>query len=171
METHSFDPEQFKGLSSEARISVRLDGEEQTRAFGAWLAGWLQDGDVVGLVGNLGAGKTTLTQGLVEAYLDEEASSPTYTLVNIYEGDGEVFHFDLYRLEDINDLETVGYWDYIESGYGISLVEWLDRIPGAWPGRGAIVHLERDDGARRLNLWLSPDLELRMPGPIPWKNI
>lgn len=171
MEAHQFDPSKFAGLIARPVVEARLDSEAQTRAFGAWLAERVVDGDVIGLVGNLGAGKTTLTQGLVEALLDEEATSPTYTLLNLYEGKTEVYHFDLYRLSDINDLETVGYWDYVESGFGVSLIEWIDRIPGAWPGHGVIVQLEHLSGARRLRLWTTDGFAERFEGALPWPNI
>ncbi len=170
METHGFDPSQFSGLEKEAIVSVHLASAEDSRALGAWMSDWLEEGDVVGLIGNLGAGKTTLTQGLVQALVDDQASSPTYTLLNVYEGDTEVFHFDLYRLEDIHDLETVGYWDYVESGFGISVIEWLDRIPGAWTGEGIVLFLEREGDGRRCEIWSTSRPAARIRKSEPWTN-
>lgn len=147
---HRFDPALF-GFN-EPRFVRSLDDAEQTRAFGAWLGESLRGGGFLGLIGDLGAGKTTLTQGLT-ASLGGEASSPTYTLVNEYELTPRVYHFDLYRLEDVDDLESVGYWDFVSDTRAIAIVEWLDQVPQAWPGEGTIVELRHQDGSRLASVW------------------
>lgn len=155
MDDHAFDPDRF-GLDAEPRGRFDLDEPAQTRWLGRRLAQLVQPGAFIGLVGPLGGGKTTLVQALVAA-LDPEvrATSPTYTLLNRYETDPPVVHVDLYRLDSFDELETLAYWDYVESPGVITCVEWLDRLPGAWPRHGIIVLLERADVGRRASLWAS----------------
>lgn len=149
-------PQHYRGLCSDPVVEFELVDEEATRRLGRWLADEATDGDFIGLVGDLGAGKTTLVQGLV-AGVDTtgrwEATSPTYALVQIYETEPVIVHIDLYRLEGWSDLESIGYWDYVDAPSGITCVEWLDRIPGAWPERGIVVELMRGPTSRKLRLW------------------
>ena len=98
-----------------------------TAALAQALAPHLRAGDVIALRGGLGAGKTTFARALISALRDEETEvpSPTYTLVQTYDGaDFPIFHFDLYRLDDPNDVVELG-WDAPVSG--LSLIEWPDR--------------------------------------------
>lgn len=147
--------ELYPGLRKEPLVEVVLKGEESTRKFGAWLGSLLERGGFLGLIGDLGAGKTTLMQGLVAARsaFQVEASSPTYALVQEYDTDPKIFHMDLYRLESFEDLESIGYWDYLDATEGIVCVEWLDRIPEAWPERGWVLELQRDGMGRRIRLF------------------
>lgn len=147
---HSFDPSLF-GLG-EPLFSRALPDVDATRDLGALAAAALVSGGFLGLIGELGAGKTTLVQGLVGA-LGGTASSPTYTLLNEYELTPRVYHFDLYRLEDVDDLESVAYWDYVTDPRAISIVEWLDRVPEAWPNGGSVLELQHEAGTRRATLW------------------
>jgi len=98
-----------------------------TAALAQTLAPHLRAGDVIALRGGLGAGKTTFARALISALRDEETEvpSPTYTLVQTYDSaDFPIFHFDLYRLDDPNDVVELG-WD--ETVSGLSLIEWPDR--------------------------------------------
>lgn len=157
------------GLSAHPDETVALPDDDATRALGKRLGLVLGPGDFVGLVGNLGAGKTTLMQGLVEALSPEaEASSPTYTLVNEYATSPRLFHFDLYRLEHADDLEGIAYWEYVEDVDAIACVEWLDRIPSAWPGAGVLVVLSHEaDGTRRAALWLGKRTDAWREDDVP----
>ena len=142
---------------NEPLVSVHLASEDETRAFGARLAELLSGGGFLGLVGNLGAGKTTLVQGLVGALADgAEATSPTYTLLHEYEGDPPIYHFDLYRLGSVDELETVAYWDYAEDRDAVVVVEWLDQVEAAWPGEGLVVSLLHEGGMRRAEIRATP---------------
>lgn len=153
MDAPQFDPQAF-GLADEPALVIDLSDEETTRQLGRALAESLDAGAFVGLIGNLGAGKTTLVQSLVRTLAaDAEATSPTYTLLNEYDTDPPVVHVDLYRLETYDELESIGYWDYAESGLAITCVEWLDRIPEAWPRRGLIIEMERVNSTRTARLW------------------
>jgi len=114
------------------------------------------------LIGALGSGKTTLVSGMAEA-LDSgrAATSPTYTLVNRYETDPELVHVDLYRLESVDGLETTGYWDFVRAGEFVVCVEWLDRIPEAWPGTGWILRLDHRSEGRHVEIWASESVRDR----------
>jgi tRNA threonylcarbamoyladenosine biosynthesis protein TsaE len=108
-------------------ILFDLDDDAATRALGAALAGLLQTGDVIALHGELGAGKTTLTRGLVQALCgtDEDVPSPTYTLVQAYDApDFSLWHFDLYRLDRPEDVNELG-WDDTQDG--VAVIEWPAR--------------------------------------------
>jgi tRNA threonylcarbamoyladenosine biosynthesis protein TsaE len=161
MQKTDFDPAAFE-LPSSPALRLELVDATATRRLGAALAGVLEAGDFVGLVGQLGAGKTTLVQGMVEA-LDPNstATSPTYTLLHEYETAPPIVHIDLYRLETYDELESIGYWDYVESGAAISCVEWVDQVPEAWPkgDRSLLLRLVRADGARVAELFWPPQAE------------
>lgn len=139
----------------------RLDDEQATLQAGRALAQELRPGDRVALQGDLGAGKTCLTRGLMEALYhntpaQERAwvSSPTYTLVNLYPAPapwGEVAHFDLYRLHDVDDLESTGYWDTLAEAE-LAIIEWIDQVPEAWPEQALGVWLQHQEEGRLLRL-------------------
>lgn len=98
--------------------------DTETRNFGEKFGKKLKKGDVVCLTGDLGAGKTTFTKGIAKALnVSYEPTSPTFTLVNMYDGDIELYHFDLYRLESTEDLYVMDFDDYLFSG-GICVIEW-----------------------------------------------
>lgn len=112
----------------------------------------LRAGDVVALCGDLGAGKTHFSKGVVEAFGGdaEEVASPTYTLVHEYRaGRLPVFHFDFYRLEEARELRGVGWADYLQED-GVLLVEWADRFPSALPKETIRVVFSIGDGSRRV---------------------
>ena len=107
----------------------------QTRSLGKRIGKHLGKGDVVGLVGELGTGKTVLVQGMalglgvgVKSYV----RSPSFILLNIYQGRLEFYHFDLYRLDKPEDLEEINYKEYIY-GNGVAAIEWAGNLKGALP--------------------------------------
>lgn len=102
---------------------------EDTEKIGELLAQQLQPGDVIAYRGGLGAGKTAFTRGLARGLLVREpVTSPTYTIVNEYlSGSMPLFHFDMYRLRDAEDLFDIGWEDYLERG-GICAVEWSENV-------------------------------------------
>ena len=110
-------------------------GMEETMRFGKKLGMLLSPGDVVALVGELGAGKTTLVKGIVQGLgvTDRRAvKSPTFSLVHTYEGRMPVYHFDAYRLEDTQEMLDIGS-DEMISGDGVAIVEWADKVSGCLP--------------------------------------
>lgn len=115
-------------------LSVVLENEQATVALGLVLGGAAKEGGIVFLEGTLGAGKTTLCRGVLRAFGYEGAvKSPTYTLVEPYEFEGKrVYHFDLYRLGDPEELEYVGIRDYFSAG-NLCLIEWPERGRGFLP--------------------------------------
>ncbi len=152
-----FEPEWFS-FREEPRVCLELERPEATVELGRRLAERLRGGEFVGLVGQLGAGKTTLVRGMVEALGGESrATSPSYTLANVYETSPPLYHVDLYRLETIDDLESIGYWDYASSENGVLVVEWLDRIEEAWPGAGIVIYLRYVSEGRSAAIWASDD--------------
>ncbi len=117
------------------RLCVRSDSDESTRRLGGALGEVLRAGDVVGLEGDLGAGKTCFAQGVARGLgVPEErrVGSPTYTIVNVHTGRHTLYHVDLYRLRDVQELEEIGFSEMLESD-GVAVVEWFERVPEAKP--------------------------------------
>ncbi|MFN4185640.1 MAG: tRNA (adenosine(37)-N6)-threonylcarbamoyltransferase complex ATPase subunit type 1 TsaE [Hyphomonas sp.] len=132
--------------------SFILADEDATLLLGRALARILRAGDFLALYGDLGAGKTTLTRGIIQALLGpaEEVPSPTYTLVQAYEAPAfPVWHFDLYRLEDPDGVEELGWVDTVE---GVTLVEWPERAGRHLPQVRLDVLLEIHGDQRRVRL-------------------
>jgi len=131
-----------------------LPDADATQALGAQIARVLAPGDVVCLIGGLGAGKTTLARGVVAALLGPgiETPSPTYTLVQVYEAPNfDLWHADLYRLERPDESVELGLEEAFETA--VSLIEWPERLGDRLPGDRLEVHLdETSDGARRARL-------------------
>jgi tRNA threonylcarbamoyladenosine biosynthesis protein TsaE len=113
----------------ESRI-INIDNEDQTRTIARQLAAEVQPGDIIALIGDLGAGKTTFTRYLVHALGVPEhvpVTSPTFTLQNIYTGGRvAVVHMDMYRISDLDEVEALGMEEVLEAE-SLLLVEWADR--------------------------------------------
>lgn len=122
----------------------------QTRELGRRLGRLAGPGLLVLLAGDLGAGKTCFAQGVAEGLgvpADSPVTSPTYTLLNIHQGRLPLYHFDLYRLARVDDLEELGY-DEVAEGAGVTLVEWADRLAAPLPA-SLRVALSPIDATRR----------------------
>ncbi len=134
-------------------VTLFLADEPATVAFGAKLAEVTQGHGVIFLEGDLGAGKTTLTRGLIRGLGHEgPVKSPTFTVVEPYEiGDIRAFHFDLYRLVDPEELEYLGIRDYFE-GDALCLFEWPDKGAGVLPKPDLTITISPQAGGRSLNL-------------------
>ena len=140
-------------------MSIFLEGEQATIAFGQMLAKFCPAGVNIHLHGDLGTGKTTLVRGLIQSFLpNTKVKSPTYTLVEDYDVSASlqnpnqlshIYHFDLYRLADPEELEYLGGRDYF-SGDSVCLVEWPQRGEG----------------------WLEkPDLEITLEYHVEGRNV
>ena len=117
-----------------------------TEAFGETLAKRLRPGDVVAFTGSLGMGKTALTRGIARGLgYRGRVTSPTFTIVNEYEGGVPLFHFDLYRLGSSDELYDIGWDDYLARG-GVCAVEWSERVSDALPEGAVTVDIARGDG-------------------------
>ena len=105
---------------------------EETEALGEMLAGRLDPGTVIAFTGDLGAGKTAFVRGLARGlWITERVTSPTFTIVNEYEGGRlPLFHFDMYRLGSADELFDIGWEDYLARG-GVCAVEWSENIADA----------------------------------------
>lgn len=107
--------------------------ETETEKIGESLAALLHTGAVIAYCGGLGAGKTAFTRGLARGLgYEGRVTSPTFAIVNEYEGRIPLFHFDMYRLADEDELFDVGWEDYLNRG-GVCAIEWSERITGALP--------------------------------------
>jgi tRNA threonylcarbamoyladenosine biosynthesis protein TsaE len=125
-----------------SRLVLRTAGADQTRAVGAGIARVLRAGDVVLLVGPLGAGKTTLVQGLVAALGGHRAAtSPTFTLAHRYKTAPPVTHVDLWRLEHLQEVVDLALEEELEDG-GVVLVEWGDAAEPLYGNDALVVRLE-----------------------------
>ena len=116
----------------EAVIEVLSKGVEQTIALGEAIGRGLAGGEVVALIGELGTGKTHLIKGMalgLGAGAREAVTSPTFTLINEYEGRLRLVHVDAYRLENAGQLEALGFDEMVEEG-AVVVVEWADRVEG-----------------------------------------
>ncbi|MEB3237272.1 MAG: tRNA (adenosine(37)-N6)-threonylcarbamoyltransferase complex ATPase subunit type 1 TsaE [Candidatus Sericytochromatia bacterium] len=113
-------------------VCLMLAGAEETQALGAVLGRVARPGDILWLTGGLGAGKTTLTQGLACGLgVQDAVTSPTFALVHEYSGRLALRHIDLYRLEP-EELAPLGPWEWFEDG-AVVVVEWPERLGEAWP--------------------------------------
>lgn len=118
---------------------------EETFLVGKELGEKSVPGQVYTLTGDLGVGKTVFTQGLAKGLgIEEPVSSPTFTIVQVYEeGRLPFYHFDVYRIGDIEEMEEVGFEDYV-MGEGVSLIEWADLIREILPEKRTEVVIEKD---------------------------
>ena len=130
----------------EALRTLRTHSAEETSARGRALGAVLRPGDFVALVGDLGAGKTCLSRGVAEGagVPSADISSPTFAIIQRYAGRIALFHADLYRLGDPDELYATGYFDLLEGGEGAFLVEWAEQVPGAIPPGALVIRLAAD---------------------------
>lgn len=121
-------------MSTGKTLKIISSAPQETERIGSLLGTLLIPGDVIALSGELGSGKTTLVKGLARGmgFSGEEVASPSFTLVNEYNGPLPLFHIDLYRLGNERELQEIGYEEYISEA-GVVVIEWADRIPHAVP--------------------------------------
>ena len=118
---------------------------EDTAALGERIGQMAKPGEVYTLIGDLGVGKTVFTQGLAKGLgIMEPVNSPTFTIVQVYEeGRLPFYHFDVYRIGDVEEMDEIGYEDYIY-GQGVCLIEWANLIEEILPERYIRVTIEKD---------------------------
>lgn len=118
---------------------------EETHALGVRMGQEAKPGDVYTLVGDLGVGKTVLTQGIAEGLgITEPVNSPTFTIVQVYdEGRIPFYHFDVYRIGDLEEMDEIGYEDYVY-GDGLSMIEWANLIEEILPPTRKEIVIEKD---------------------------
>lgn len=138
-------------------VTIELAGLPATHALAARLARIAKPGDVLALSGDLGAGKTEFARAFIRALTDadEDVPSPTFTLVQTYEGEtGEIWHFDLYRLESAEEAFELGIEDAFHDA--ISLIEWPERLGPYLPRNRLGVHLSVTKGKNHRSAELTP---------------
>lgn len=131
-------------------FNVVTKSAAETEALGQRIASVLKGREEIALFGDLGAGKTAFTRGVCKGLgINEGVSSPTFALVNAYQGKYPVYHFDMYRITSIDDLFAVGFYDYIDTG--ILIIEWSENIES-----------ELEDDALRIRIQKSDDVNERI---------
>ena len=140
-------------------MTYRVTSDVETEALGKKLAEKLTELNkkraYIAMRGEMGVGKTVFTRGFVSHFGRANVKSPTYTIVNEYKPEGKrIYHFDLYRIEDGDDLESIGYHEYVESD-AYSIVEWSERVPEYIPDDAITVTISRvteDETARDITI-------------------
>lgn len=125
----------------------RTESPDETQTLGEKLGNRLKPGDVIALIGDLGTGKTCLTQGIARGVgiaQNEVVSSPSYILINEYNGNIPIFHIDLYRLETAAEISDLGLDEYID-GNGICIIEWAERMEDSLPDTCITIHITWED--------------------------
>lgn len=126
-------------------MHFNVDNVESTTAIGYALGKLLKSGDIVCLTGDLGTGKTHITKGIAKGLdINEHITSPTFTIVNEYDsGRLKLFHFDVYRVSDPDEIYAIGFDDYIFSD-GVSIIEWANYIEDILPKDFIHILIEKD---------------------------
>lgn len=124
---------------------IETRSAEETYNLGVEIGKKAIKGQVYTMVGDLGVGKTVFTQGMAKGLgIDEAISSPTFTIVQVYdEGRLPFYHFDVYRIGDISEMDEIGYEDYVY-GEGVTLIEWANLIEEILPEHKVCITIEKD---------------------------
>lgn len=131
---------------------IFLKNEEETKEIGYKLGKILNKGNVVCLIGDLGAGKTTLTQSLAKGLeIDDYITSPTFTIINEYEGRIPLYHFDVYRIASSEEMYEIGFEEYIY-GQGVCIIEWANLIEDIIPKEHLYIELNYKEDGREMIL-------------------
>lgn len=126
---------------------IITNSPEETRALGMQMGADLAPGAVLCLYGDLGAGKTAFTAGLAQGLgVTDYVTSPTFTIVNEYDGRIPLFHFDVYRVYDPDELYEIGFEEYFSRG-GVVCIEWADLIPSLLPADRVEIEIRKKSGA------------------------
>jgi tRNA threonylcarbamoyladenosine biosynthesis protein TsaE len=161
-------------VSDVVQATLESGSLAQTQRHGERLGRLLQAGDVVALIGPLGAGKTAFVQGVARGLevRSPRIASPTFTIVNEHAGRVPLYHVDLYRLVHADELVEIGLREYL-GGAGVSVVEWFDRFPAEQPDERLEVRIEPtgertrrlharafgDAAVARLRDWIAPEVK------------
>jgi len=133
-------------------IKIVSNSPEETKRQGKKLSALLKKGDTIALVGDLGSGKTTLTKGIARGLgvkASEYVNSPSFMIINEYNGRLPLYHFDLYRLESKSAIESTGYEEYLY-GEGVCVIEWAEKILDLLPKEYIKIEMALIDEKQRL---------------------
>ena len=124
---------------------IESNSEQETYELGVKIGTEAKPGDVYTLIGDLGVGKTVFTQGVAKGLnIDDNICSPTFTIVQVYdEGRMPFYHFDVYRIGDVSEMDEIGYDEYVY-GDGVSLIEWANLIEEILPVKYTEIKIEKD---------------------------
>jgi len=131
-------------------LTITTVSPAETITLGGKIAKWLNPGDIICLSGNLGSGKTTLAKGIAKGLnIDPvKVNSPTFVIMNAYEGRLPLYHFDLYRLNKMQEMGVIGYDEFLY-GEGVSLIEWGERLEKLLPKEFLNVKIVQSDVSER----------------------
>ena len=139
------------------QVHYITNSQEETFDVGYELGKKAKKGDIFGLIGDLGTGKTILAKGIAKGLgINEEITSPTFTLLEVYEAAIPLYHFDLYRISDDSELENLFFEEYWY-GDGVSVIEWAERAMKRLPNDIFIIRLEYTGKNRRKIIIEHPD--------------
>ena len=133
-------------------VKIYLENEEKTREIGSKLGELLTPKSVICLIGDLGAGKTTMTQSLARALgVDDYITSPTFTIVNEYVGKMPLYHFAVYRIGSSEEMYDIGFDEYID-GEGVCIIEWANLIEDILPDEYLYIEMNYKETGREMIL-------------------
>jgi tRNA threonylcarbamoyladenosine biosynthesis protein TsaE len=129
--------------------SVLTDSDEETLLAGEEFSKTLKEGDVVALNGDLGAGKTVFVKGIAKGlHISDIITSPTFTILREYKGSLPLYHFDVYRISDPDEMFEIGFSEYLD-GSGVSVIEWAEKVEELLPERSVGVLIKKTGNNRR----------------------
>jgi hydrolase, P-loop family len=143
-------------------LTFYTESAEQTIGLGEKIGSFLRPGDIIALQGTLAAGKTTITKGIARALgITEDITSPTFTLISVYEGRLPLYHMDVYRLEGSADFSDLGAEEMLY-GNGICVIEWSEKIMDELPSRTIVIKLSAENEKRTVTIenWTYGDFTL-----------
>lgn len=143
-------------------MTFYTESAEQTIGLGEKIGSFLRPGDIIALQGTLAAGKTTITKGIARALdITEDITSPTFTLISVYEGRLPLYHMDVYRLEGSADFSDLGAEEMLY-GSGICVIEWSEKIMDELPAGTIVIKLSAENEKRTVTIenWTYGDFTL-----------
>lgn len=130
----------------QSTYTLTTSSEEETLNTGFIIGKLVKEGTIIALSGELGSGKTVLTKGIARGLgIEREPNSPTFVIVNIYEGRIQLNHFDLYRINSVEELDDIGFGE-LTGGTAVSVIEWADKIADILPEDTITVEIYHGDG-------------------------
>jgi tRNA threonylcarbamoyladenosine biosynthesis protein TsaE len=156
----------IENTMNEHTVKVRVisGSPEETFLIGRIIGRNLVEKEVVALVGELGSGKTCLTQGIARGLgvpEDYQITSPSFTLINEYKGRVMLYHFDLYRLSRASEMDDMGYEEYL-FGQGVTVIEWAEKLTGVLPDDTLFIFINYADENQREIIISGQDKKLAM---------
>lgn len=130
-----------------------INNLEELKEFARKLAPLLRAGDVINLIGDMGAGKTTLVNEIARLFGINDSSSPTFAIVNIYEGDVEIYHLDLYRFDNPDELLDIDFETYFYPEEAITFIEWAENGEGYLPDNMIDIKIDKiNENSRQITI-------------------